>query len=406
MSKLDLELIHRVLLTDQTDFVNLTMSGLSRVEHTPSFEEFLDQYQFISSTRRPPSPPKNHNIVDQVSLMMRKAYHNIVIEAIVGDSEDFEPLKKMILELHFALRSLIPNRKDLHAILSDDDVKNAKECNVSKYLIQHLSQTGQALLQLESEDRAPSTLAWVKLSQAVIEQMRSSDDSSLDLTSTIPNMKKTPEITYSIFMVASVAYLLTKAEMCQLDVADFKLRHLLAPKIKMYGVDYERSVFQKKFGDCNDKKCAPATREWIRQTIINASSSVNEFQNSEEKRATTLHTSGWIDEIVFRLDKDDNLPFLLPEIFRLDETNINKIRELTRVSVIGSALAIHASMGKSDNILRKETLTSDIENCRSRLVQAMQDRLIGDEEKFEQGIFMVISDLAKCKYYYLYVSCS
>merc|ERR1712194_534839 len=113
----------------------------------------------------------------------------------------------MNLELHLAMRSLIPNRTDLHAVLSDDNVKNANDD--VQYLILHLIRAGEALLQLESEDRSSSTLAWVNLSKRIQETSSSKSKSILNAKSMIPNTIQ--GMTYAIFLVASAAYLNLKA---------------------------------------------------------------------------------------------------------------------------------------------------------------------------------------------------
>ena len=49
------------------------------------------------------------------------------------------------------------------------------------------------------------------------------------------------------FAIASTLYLLTKAEVCQQEILDFRLSHVLAPKIRLLGKPHLRTIFRKRF---------------------------------------------------------------------------------------------------------------------------------------------------------------
>ena len=403
MSSFSIELIHRVLLTEKENFMDLTVSGMPR-EDAPSFEEFVDRFQFRTSS----STPWN-NVVDVLSITMKKAFHDMVMEAMIHQN-NYEPLNQMMTELHDAIRSLIPNRTDLHihTILSNNNNNNVT--NTINLYLQHLLMIGNTLSQLESPDRLQSTHDWMHLlSQEVT--------SSSVLQSKCQVMSG---MTYATLLVGSTAYLHTKTELCQSDVLNFKLGHLYAPRIHSLGIEHERRMFEKQFGSLQtinpQNDIIPNTRKWIHRILQNhvtSSSSVDNNNNNSSSgislsslrkdpnsRIHLLQTYGWIDQILFSSNQ-----YLLPEIFYLDGNAIQTIREVTRESVVGSALALHAASfhTNTQQILQQETLPPELEKCQTRLVHAMKNNKFADHddtratETFQNGIATVVLDLAKCK---------
>lgn len=256
------------------------------------------------------------------------------------------------------------------------------------------------------------------------------------------------------FAIASTLYLHTKAGTCRQEVLDFRLGHLLAPRIHAFGKEYLRYLFQNKFtiggdgdGDGSLDGCGtsttpptdataiatalPNTKTWVKEMVDQSTHSTEELLISEETRAETLLITGWVDNILFRnprsVDAEPNptptteepinntdtvvtteveeeetpiTPFLIPEVLSMDLHSISQIRTITKLSVVGSALALHASAlsGVGDSVLRGSSgvvVDGKVEECRGRLVQAMAERGVGTREVYEAEVGRVVVDLAK-----------
>ena len=200
-------------------------------------------------------------------------------------------LSALIIELHEKMRQMIPNRTDLHGILSDEEVGrielSGSDSVVSAY-IPHLIASAEALIQLESEDRSITTRQWLEVASNVVQQWPS--------TSALPPDIASPEV----FVVSSLSYLHLKADLCASDIADYHLSTVLAPQIALHGPEYERFVFQQRFGPFDEEGTAPVTRQWIERVIQECGVSLEELRSSEERRVTALQTSGWVNLILFQ----------------------------------------------------------------------------------------------------------
>ena len=106
--KVDVKLVHDVLMSDPSDFSSLAPQ---MKRPTPEYQEFCSSLL--------------HDAVDPVNVMKR-AYHDNLVET-VERTQNYQPLKGFILELHGAIRSLVPNRPELHSLL--DDSWNLPESN-------------------------------------------------------------------------------------------------------------------------------------------------------------------------------------------------------------------------------------------------------------------------------------
>ena len=150
--------------------------------------------------------------------------------------------------------------------------------------------------------------------------------------------------------------------------------------------------------------------------------SKEELAQSEERRVTALQTSGWVNLILFQTrgevsneedtgvngdnydgadaedEVDEQQPFIhVPEILQFDVANLRSIRSTTRMSVIGSALALHACTvaGVGDAVLRRDPSTEKINRCRHNLIEAMSGREVSSQQAFEEDVASAVIALAK-----------
>ena len=433
MSNFDPTLIHRVLLTDPTDFRSLTMKVQPRLDATPAFDAtFLYENGFTDT-----GDVDQQDMAVQISRTMKKAFHDALVaslrQAAAAQTEEEQDttqpstrntadLSALIIELHEKMRQMIPNRTDLHGILSDEEVRSIElsggDSVITAYL-PHLIASAEALIQLESEDRSTTTRQWLEMASNVVQQWPStSSELPLDIAS--------PEV----FVVSSLSYLHLKADLCASDVADYHLSTVLAPQIALHGPEYERFIFQQRLGPFEEEGTAPITRQWIERTIEECAMSKEDLRSSEERRVTALQTSGWVNLILFQTrgevsneeDTDANgdnsdgadaevradeqqpeqqqqqQPFIhVPEILQFDVASLRSIRSTTRMSVIGSALALHACTvaGVGDAVLRRDPSTEEINRCRHNLIEAMSGREVSSQQAFEEDIALAVIALAK-----------
>ena len=435
MSNFDPTLIHRVLLTDSNEYRSLTMSGQPRLDVTPAFDDkFLYENGFTDTW---PSTRVGGDMSVQISRTMRKAFHDALVaslrQAAPAPTEEEQDttqlptpstadLLALIIELHEKMRQLIPNRTDLHGILSDEEVRSIDigggDSVISTFL-PHLIATAEALIQLESEDRSITTRQWLEMASNVVQQFPST-------SSALPFDIASPEV----FVVSSLSYLHLKADLCASDIADYHLSTALAPQIALHGPEYERCIFQQRFGPFEEEGTAPITRQWIERTIEECGMSKEELRSSEERRIIALQTSGWVNLILFqtrgevsneedtgtdgvcadivnleeRADEDQpqpaplSQPFIhVPEILQFDVAGLRTIRSTTRMSVIGSALALHACTvaGVGDAVLRRDPSTAEVNQCREDLIEAMSGREVSSQQAFEEDIASAVIALAK-----------
>ena len=94
---------------------------------TLTFDDFVKELS--------PSPDQS------VESTMKRAFREGITESV--SEGDMSSVCNLLLELHQAVRALVPNRPDLHSILSDEDVKNAKTI---KELLPYVVATGDAIV--------------------------------------------------------------------------------------------------------------------------------------------------------------------------------------------------------------------------------------------------------------------
>lgn len=327
LSQMNPKLIRQVLLTDQSQFSSLRVSDAPRI--TPTMEEFEAEQL-------------NASVSSQAT--MKRAFVDHLVQR-----QDMEGLHSLVLTLHTQLRELVPNRKDLHTLVNDEDVQNT---TTPVEILPLLIRASQCLESLESEARAETTAAWRQKAQ---EQ----GDASAE------------------YVVISTLYLLYKIELAQADKQDFYLQQIWAPLIHVEGSKHLRTVLDKQYG-IDDYKL---TKAWIRDLATNSA-----VEEPNERRK--LLRKGWVETILFR----KSAAAALPEVFSLDVDTLQKIRHVCKRAVACCALALHASGGDSNKLKVQIDATSEVGLRRADLVQAMGDNR---SPTYEQDVSTAVVALAK-----------
>ena len=345
---MDISLIHRVLLTPLNEYDKLTVSGRPRLE-TPAFAAFVDQT----------------NSSKTVQGTLERAYRDSLVDRVC-QQRTMGVIMPLLLELHDHIKQLVPNRKDWQALLPDPVhlcFTNPDEMRPSLLLAAH------ALQQLESPDRAETTMEWI--SQVTADQNTNYSQQVHHITN-------------------SLLYLLHKTELCQQDKADFYLQHVHANLVTM---DIEQKWFQTTFGTQ-----MPLTRRWIQFLVPSCNFDI--CSQLPHPFMTWVQTS-WIDTILFRSEPTS---LDLPEIWTLDVVNIHSIRETTKQAAIGSALGLLCcQVAGGDTLTMTMTRTSEfdvdpyshIALRRGDLNQTLNHRHFSNQEEFETKVADDVVNLAR-----------
>jgi hypothetical protein len=335
---LEPKLVHQILLTDPSDFDSLAQGLKSR---TQTFQEF--QENLLQDNSNP-------------AYVLKRAYHDNARRAIDA-TQDLEPLSRLLLDLHAAIRSLVPNRTDLHSILKDDNILPEAEDFLD--MMPWIIKAAQALEKLESETRAQSTGDWISSASSATTQ---SDPLS--------------------FIIVSLFYLIDKAELCSQDKKDFYLTQVFAPRIRNTdeGPSMERKTLHERFGDT-----PPITEKWIQSLTASKDEHDSLLNNPQHRR--DLIRRGWIDDILFQKDKE----IVLPEVFAFDLPRLQSIRNTTRIAAAGCALGYFACMAaKVDpGVLLNEEVKG------KSLVQIMNNKLHTSIQAYEQSVEDCVISLAR-----------
>jgi T-complex protein 11 len=318
LSRFDAKLIRQVLLTD--DFEAFHDSKV-----TPWFSEFQS---FDGS--------------DPETIMKRAFRDHVVAQ------EDDSSQRELIHSLHESIRSLIPNRKDLHDTIVNDASIGESSGN-PRALLLCLVHASEALQSLESEARAITTEDWRRLA---IEKI----DSECSVE----------------FMVSSAMYLLLKAELCQADAQDFYLQNIWAPQIHMEGPSYLQNLMDKKFGDYS------ITKTWLK----NLMQDIPVVDENDKCAFRNILGKGWVQDILFCKHEAT----ILPEIFSFDMEALIIIREACQKAVIASSLMLHCG------ITKRVDPQSDLGFCLERLLTILSNY---QSDAYEANVSNTVVALAK-----------
>lgn len=295
----------------------------------------------------------------------------------------YGPLLEIIQEMHQNLKSLVPSRTDLHQLLNYGQELQS-HLQTFPGVLNLLLDIAEKLLVLESEDRSGTTQQWLDLARGeAAAAALDVDQADGTLTLTIPSKDEDEDhyeqdsisqqevhLLRKEFIIASTVFLHDKIEQTQTDIADFQLGHILAPKIHALGKEYLKHDFETRFNVTKDQllsdlnlhhdaeselNIVPHSRTWLKEIVEACNIHTEELLRSGEKRRDALLQTGLVDNILFRsprssssLEGGDTIgeqnasPFYMPGKFYLDITSVRAIRMSTKISVVGSALALHA----------------------------------------------------------------
>jgi len=204
-------LVHRILLTPASELSELTVDGGPAFAPAPSFAEY-----------DPDAVDEGAGVEERIRAQMRKAYFDNV-GAALSKSEAVAAFEEVLSTLVEKVCGLAPNRPDLRSQATKEGTP-----------VERLLAVATVLCMLESPARAPTT-------QELVSFLGAGDVSPADV-------------------VKSLRYLLAKAELASLEVANWRLQ-LTAPLIRAKGRSYEFSRFVESFGP---PPCAEAValHEW------------------------------------------------------------------------------------------------------------------------------------------------
>lgn len=379
-------LVHKILLTDPSDFHTLSWDGMNAESSNVIPEEFMASFvsqPTVSHDQNNGGEGSLENIPISIAQSTRKAFFDQIAQDM--SRGNYESVRELMKELHTKMRSLLPSRKDLHSHINDEDVSSVSS---TSDILRGLIRSGYLLsTYLESAARAPTTREIIECAEAFNSHPRDGD------TLMIPYGIDSEEL----FAVASIAFTLHKAELCQMDVSNYKLSQA-APLIHHVGHEYERKNFQRMHGDYSSSSIAdlqhmlPSTWNWLNQmqTLFGNSENLTTQPNLEQQM-DFVKGKGFVDGILFTRSQ-----LALPEFLSLDVDSINHIRSEARCCVIASALALHAcNISKVGTSLLSSSVTSDeIIHARQVLASALRRKHF-EQADLESNIIEAIGTLAK-----------
>jgi len=362
------ELVHRILLTDPSDFHKLSWNDQTS-EGSVSVDDFMARWvdgSRLHSTAGV-SPEK------MITENMKQAFFDLITEDL--GKGDYTSMRNVLLDLHESLRKLVPSRTDLHSYLRDEEVKAA--CSVNDISALLLTAADALANNLEAPARASSTLDWIRVAS------EADAEAHYGLSSR------------ERYVVASCAFLLFKTEMCHIDIANFRLMEV-APLIHKLGPDYKLGRLNARFalGESPSidelKHKLPSTNAWIMSMLASPESQAEIVRaNSTGKRFACLKSRGFVDSLLFSTNQ-----LAMPEIFGIDTARIMHIRNESRLVVIASALGLHISnMSRADpSILATVPLSSQLlEEKRQELYSALRAPHTDQKQFFAAVADVVIS---------------
>ncbi|KAL7554655.1 hypothetical protein ACHAWF_018155 [Thalassiosira exigua] len=371
-------LVHRILVTDPADFEKLSWDGSDARSPNSTPEEFMASIDAVTSEDSNDVAPSMEDMSSRIAQTMRLAFFRKIADEMKGG--DFQSIQELLMELHAKMRSLLPSRKDLHSHVNDESVAS---CHSVSDILRALVSIGYLLAgYLESAARAPTTRELIGCLEAFVS--RPCDEGGLG----VPYGIETKEL----FVVTSAGYLLQKAELCQFDLANYKLSRA-APLLHLMGHEYERRNFRELCGDYTTssvvglKDILPSTWTWVQRSQDQFGESDRlTMQSGLEHKMDFIMGRGFVDGILFTQSQ-----LALPEVLSLDAEGIEHVRRKAQRCVIASALALHAG-----NISRVGTSslapTDAVDNARQALSLALE-RMYNRQEELETNVIKAVSAL-------------
>ena len=204
------QLVHRILLTDPSDFDKLSWDG------TDAHAAALGPCEFMASffsQESSDSPPRSlEDLPQRIAQSMRYAFLNQAAQEARGGN--FGPARDLLREMQEKMRSLLPNRQDLHSHISDADIV---ACNSIDDVVRIALRSSYLLSSyLESPARASTTTDMIRHLE---DFAASREDAARSSPVEIPFGLESEEL----FALSSVAFVIYKAQVCSVDISNFKL---------------------------------------------------------------------------------------------------------------------------------------------------------------------------------------
>jgi hypothetical protein len=394
----NIKLVHRILLTDPSDFDKLSWDGANAQSTNVSPDEFMASFA-SQSTSHEQDDATTRSMEDmplRIAQSMRMAFFNQMAQDMAKGN--YESVCELLKELHSKMRSLLPSRKDLHSHINDEDVSS---CSSTSDILRVLIRSGYLLANyLEAAARAPTTQELIGCLEAFVPRLPGGSGGD----AAVPYGVESEEL----FAVASITFVLQKAELAQMDVSNFKLSQS-APIIHHMGHDYERKHLQKTFGDYSTsssieemQQMLPSTWSWVEKmrTLFGDTDNLT-VQSNMEQKMDFLKGRGFVDGILFTRSQ-----LALPELLSLDVENINHIRSEARCCVIASALVLHAcNISKvGTSVLSSSVVSDEVNDARQALSLVLRNKYFQQDE-LESDVVEAIVTLTKGKKMCLKYSC-
>jgi len=345
------DLVHKILLTGSDNVKDLLIQSPNgyRADIFDSSKTFMtfwhQRHVVLSNTDH---EMLNAASLEEVTAMTMECAYFDKVEHELTVNQSLKGVHDLVLNLCHKMQQLVPNRTDLHSVISDDDVMNCKlMIDVLKLLIKMSYIMSN---DLEAPYRSPSTMEWQQHTEAYIQ-------SKIEMDRDIPYAFEKPEA----FLVASISFLLKKIELCHIDKMNFELMKVV-PLICQIGGEYEKKNFQIKygmFGSMSSMKELSATWGWMqrsREALVMSPSMIID----------TVRIDCFVDELLF---VKDAIP--MPEVLSLDGDLIKKVRRCAQTTVIGSAIFLHACNIAEVSTYQTDSLTSQAQYHRNRFVSLL-----------------------------------
>ena len=380
-------LVHTILLTDPADFDKLSWDG-SIIARIPD----INPEDFISSFRSPTSEQgdESHGSIGNVSMRlaqsMKMAFFSQISQSM--SEGNFGPVKSLMKELYDRMRALLPNRKDLHSHISDNDISSISS---TSDIMELLLRSAHLLANyLESPARAPSTREMIDCLETFQKRAEGNNDDDV----VIPYQVQSEHL----FIVASIAFVLQKVELCQMDISNYKLSQA-APLVHRVGHEYERKHFRKTYGEYDAvsiealQTMLPTTWHWIKESLRLFGNEQVIARSNVEQKMDFVKSRGFVDGMLFSRSQ-----LSLPEIFAFDVDGIQHIRNEARCCVIASALVLHAcNVSKvSSSVLSLDFVSDEVNVAKEALSSVLRKKHFS-QESIETSVLESIGNLTKGK---------
>mmetsp|Transcript_44541 Transcript_44541/g.53896 ORF Transcript_44541/g.53896 Transcript_44541/m.53896 type:complete len:554 (+) Transcript_44541:117-1778(+) len=360
LSRYPPSIIHRILLTDLDDLARITYNNNPRPSSSYHFHQFLIDNGLISS-------PATKNIPHEIARTMRKAYFDASTEEYSSNDNNPQPLLSAVISLNNSLRALIPRRTDLHSFIDGDE--NSLSKTMKDNFFPPLLKAAEALETLQSPDRTDATREWIDKATGWCSSVTTVGNSNAFVTR---NEFRLEAFTLAM---ASAAYLTTLAEQCHEDVINFKLQTFVVPLVRRNPVLFERRGLEQRFPD----GVYPATKDWIRRISVSAAAAAD--SQTCGNRMDNVLRLGIVEDILFSssTNEQENKK-LMPEVLLLDVEVMNAVRNVARLSVMGSSLALTTChvLGVGEEVLMSSVLDEEHNGTSSRSIclDSERDNLI------------------------------